>query len=389
MRPNRFHVLFSYGFRPFFLLLGVYAVVIVTLWGLILAGMLDWSGSVSAFIAHGHEMVFGFAGCAIAGFLLTAVATWTGRPPIAGPPLLLLSGLWLLARIAALGPDWSSFSVWAAGSCLFWLTLSLLIAREVFAARNTRNYKVPALLLAFLIAEVVFFAAGPEHGDVQAACVRLGLFLVLGMISLVGGRILPAFTQNWLRANRPQLAIQLPTLDRLDQVAVILMAMFAVAWVVVPDEGGTGWLGLAAAAAQAARVIRWRGWLAGSEPLLWILHLGYAWIPIGFALLGLASITGWGLRDAGLHALAYGAIGTLILAVAARVALGHTGRPLMASARMRWAFVLISVGTLGRLASLFASEGLWLSAVAWVAAYGLFISQYAPILLQPRVDDKG
>lgn len=380
--------IFSYAFRPFFLLVGTYAVAMVSAWALFLGGVLRWPGSGSPFIHHGHEMIFGFAGAAIAGFLLTAVATWTGRPPVRGRTLMLLSAAWLIARLGGFAPGTLGSALWAMASIAFWLALVLLMAREVYAVRNIRNYKAPMLLLAFTVAEGIFFAAGPEHTETREACLRAGLFLVLGMISLVGGRILPAFTQNWLRCHRPDVTVQLPGFDRFDQIAVGLMTLFGVAFVLAPEATTTGWLAVSAAMIHAVRLLRWRGWLTVAEPLLWILHVGYAWIPAGFALLGLAVFGEATSRDAGLHALGYGAVGSLILGVAARVALGHTGRPLTAGTAMRWAFVLITLGAIGRVLAVFTAAGLWLSAACWIAAYGLFLVRYTPILLQPRVDGK-
>jgi len=381
----RLTLLFSYAFRPFFLLVGGAAVVMIAAWGLHLSHLLVWPDPLSAKVIHGHEMVLGYAGGAIAGFLLTAVATWTGRPPVSGAWLQALCAAWLAARMGPWLPGAFGGALWGLGSLLFWAGLLGLMAREVVGARNARNYKVLVLLAAFLALETVFFGAAGYSG-VREACLRAGLFLVLGMISVVGGRIIPAFTQNWLRAKRPADKLQLPGFDRLDLTVVLLTAIFAVGFVLWPLAALTGWLGLSAGLAQAVRLARWRGWLTASEPLLWILHLGYAWIPAGFLLLGLGILGEPRGLDRGIHALAYGAIGTLILGVAARVALGHTGRPLRSFPAMTLAFVLITLGTLCRILLPLGQGGLWLAVGLWVAAYALFVWQYAPILLRPRAD---
>jgi uncharacterized protein involved in response to NO len=377
-------LLFSMAFRPFFLLVGAYAVVMVSVWGLHLSGALPWPDGVPSHIRHAHEMLFGFAGGAIAGFLLTAVATWTSRPPVAGRYLMALCAAWALARLGAFVPGTVGTAVWALGSLSFWSGLVVLMAREVFMARNGRNYKVIPMLMAFLVVDAGFFLGIGAGTDAMEIWLRTGLLLILGMISLVGGRIIPAFTQNWLRLNRLQPAVQLPSFDRLDLAANGITLAFAVGFVLWPESALTGWAGLLTALAHGLRLVRWKGWLARREPLLWVLHLGYAWIPIGFGLLGLA-ILGWpSLFGSGIHALSYGAIGTLILGVAARVSLGHTGRPLQAFPSMALAFGLVTVGTLARVFAPLGGGLMMLSVLLWVAAYAVFLAKYAPILLSPR-----
>lgn len=377
-----FQRLFSLAFRPFFLMIGGYAVAVVLAWGLYLSGGVAWPDVLPPRLRHGHEMLFGFGGGAVAGFLLTAVATWTGRPPVAGTPLMALCGAWLLARVGAFLPGDFGLRVLGLASLAFWAGLAGLMAREVLAARNARNYKVIPLLVAFFMVEGAFFLST----DWREAALRAGLFLLLGMISLVGGRIIPAFTQNWLKLNRPEPAVRLPAFGRLDLASVGVTAVFGLGFVLWPEARPTGWAGIAAAVIQAVRVLRWKGWLARREPLLWVLHVGYAWIPVGFGLLGLAGLGRPSLFDAGLHALGYGAVGTLILGVAARVALGHTGRPLKASSAMTAAFLLVTLGALVRVLAPLGGGGPGVSVGLWLGAYGLFLIKYAPILLSPRLD---
>lgn len=378
-------VLFSYAFRPFFLLVGAYAVLMVLGWGLYLGGILAWPETPPASVRHGHEMLFGFAGGAIAGFLLTAVATWTARPPVSGAWLVALCGAWLAARLAAFLPGDVGLRLWGGASLLFWGGLVGLLAREVIAARNARNYKVVPLLAAFLLTEAYFFKWMPDDDPAMQTALRTGLFLVLGMISLVGGRIIPSFTQNWLRANRPDVPWQLPPFDRLDWAALKASVLFAVGFVLWPAHWIAGLAGLAAALLQAWRLARWKGWQARREPLLWVLHVGYGWIPVGFGLMGWGVMfQNVGLVDSGLHALTYGAIGTLILGVAARVALGHTGRPLQAFPSMAVAFCLITLGAAIRVIAPLGGPLVGLSVILWTVAYGLFLWRYAPILLGPR-----
>jgi uncharacterized protein involved in response to NO len=377
-------LLLSYAFRPFFLLAALLALLGIAGWWLLLAHGVDGSADLPPKLRHGHEMLFGFAGAAIAGFLLTAVATWTQRPVVAGARLAALCGFWLSARLGALLPGGAGYLLWALGSGLFWLWLTVLMAGEVLPARNMRNYKVPAVLAAFVAAEAVFFFTGPGQLALKEAALRAGLMLIVGLILLVGGRIIPNFTLNWLKQHRPEFGARLPAFDQWDFGAVIVTLFFAAAFVLQPMDLFTGWLGLAAGLAQAAQLARWQGWHTGREPLLWILHVGFGWIPVGLVLLGLAALGQPLWFDAGLHALTVGAIGTLVLGVMARVALGHTGRPLVTTSDMTLAFVLI---TLGAALRVFAPAGhpamLW-SMPLWLAAYALFLFRYTPILLAPR-----
>ncbi len=382
----RSEILFSHAFRPFFLLVGAYALLMLLAWVSYLSGVIGWPDGLLPRIRHGHEMVFGFAGGAMAGFLLTAVATWTSRPPVAGATLMALCAAWGAARLGGFLPGQLGWVVWGLASLLFWGGLLALMAREIIAARNARNHKALGLLAAFLVTEATFFMSAGGNVDLQEGCLRTGILLLVGMILFVGGRIIPAFTQNWLRQNRPGLTVQLPAFDRVDMGATLVTVLFAVGFVFWPQSTLTGLSALAAALAQGWRLSRWQGWLAVQEPLLWVLHLGFAWIPVGFLLLGISILGQPGLWESGIHALTYGAVGTLILGVAARVALGHTGRPLQAFPLMTLAFSLITLGTLCRILAQPGSGSLMtLSVALWLGAYGLFLIQYVPILLAPRL----
>jgi uncharacterized protein involved in response to NO len=378
--------LFSLAFRPFFLLAASFSVLSLLGWGLHLIQYLPWPETPSPRLHHGHEMLFGFAGAAIAGFLLTAVATWTQRPAVSGARLAVLCGFWLAARLGAVLPGGAGTLLWALGSALFWLWLTALMAGEVLPARNARNYKVLPLLLAFVAVEAVFFLAGTEQLALREAALRAGLMLIIGLILLVGGRIIPNFTLNWLKQNRPGIQIRMPSFDQWDLGAVVVTAFFAVGFVLRPLDLFTGWLGLAAGLAQAGRLARWQGWRTGREPLLWILHVGFGWIPVGLALLGLAALGQPLWLDAGLHALTVGAIGTMVLGVMARVALGHTGRLLTAPSGMTLAFVLITLGAALRVFAPAGHPAMMMSMPLWLAAYALFLIRYTPILLAPRAD---
>ena len=383
---NLLDVVFSYAFRPFFLLVGAYAMLMLLAWAFYLSGVIVWPDGVPPRVRHGHEMIFGFAGGAIAGFLLTAVASWTNRPPVSGVTLMMICAAWVMARVGGFLPGQVGWLVWSLSSLLFWGGLLALMSGEVIAAKNERNYKALLLLTAFLLVEGAFFINAGGSIDLQDQCLRMGLCLVLGMIIMVGGRIIPAFSQNWLRLNGVDKTMALPVFNHFDTAAILLTALFGIGFVLWPQSALTGVLGLLAAFAQAYRLLRWKGWLLSREPLLWVLHLGYAWISIGFFLLGIAILGKPSLWESGIHALTYGAVGTLILGVAARVALGHTGRPLQSFPLMTLAFALINLGALSRV---IAQPGIggWmtLSMALWLGAYGLFLTQYVPILLSPRI----
>lgn len=379
--------LFTLAFRPFFLLASGYSVLTMLAWSLHLSGGTLWPTTLSPKLLHGHEMLFGFGGAAIAGFLLTAVATWTRRPPVSGITLGFLTALWMTARLTALVPGGIGWMVWGTSSLLFWTMLTALMAREVIAAKNRRNYKIVPLLLAFAIVEAAFFFGSRDDFVLQERLLRVGLMLILGMISLVAGRIIPVFTLNWLKTHRPDLKVRLPTFNRWDQAAVVMTTVFAVGFVLRPFDPVTGWLGLASSMVQIGRLQRWHGRLTWQNPLLWVLHLSYLWIPVGLVLLGLAGLGQPTLHDAGIHALTVGAIGTSILGVSARVALGHTGRPLVASPLLHGAFWLITLAAILRVTAPIGSLVVAGSALLWAMAYLIFLIIYLPILISPSVDN--
>src|SRR5690606_36073890 len=296
------------------------------------------------------EMIFGFVAAAIAGFLLTAVPNWTGRLPVAGWPLALLAGLWLAGRIAVFTSTW--LGPWPAAviDAAFLPVFAAVVLREIVAGRNWRNLKVaiPVVLLALCNIAVHAETVGLAEGSAQPA-LYLAVFLVLTLISIVGGRIVPSFTRNWLAKRRAR------SLPRGHQgfggVALAWVPVLGLAWVFAPDAPAPAALALAAALAHAARLALWRGWRTTAEPLLWILHVGYAWLPIGFALLGAALVSDAVARSAALHALTAGAFGTMILAVMTRASLGHSGRALTASPATTLCYVLAIAAALVRVAA--------------------------------------
>jgi len=384
--------LFSLGFRPFFLLVGLDACAAVAVWLAALAGWMPAPEWLTPSLWHAHEMVFGVVGAAIAGFLLTAVPNWTSTPPVRGPALAGLAALWLAGRAAMAAAAALPPAAVAAADVAFLPALALVVLRPILAARQARNAGVVAIVaaLAALNAASHLDALGAARG---AAPVALHAAVALGvlLVATIGGRIVPAFTANALRAAGRPAAVRAS--GARDTAALALLAAWAAAEVAAPRGPATGVAALAAAVASAARMAGWQSVRTRHEPLLWALHLGYAWIPVGLAALAAADLAGALPWSVALHALSVGAIGTMMLAVMTRVALGHTGRPLAAPRAATCAYVLVSGAALVRTAGAWAFPEaalrvLALSGGLWIAAYAAFLAGYAPILLRPRVDEK-
>ncbi len=374
------------GFRPFFLGGAGWALVAMSLWLIALSGLAALPSGFDPLAWHRHEMLFGFVGAVVAGFLLTAIPNWTGRLPIAGMPLLALFGLWLAARLAVLFSATVGLPVAAALDVGFYLVLASVAAREVFAAKN-RNVPIVLLVLLFAAANATDYGvAFGFYGD-DGLGWRAGLALVVVMIALIGGRIIPSFTRNWLV--KQGVKNGLPGQPaRFDLVAIGVTAIALLGWLIAPESPFSGVLLAVAASLQLVRLARWRGWLTMSDPLVLILHLGYAWVPLGLGLLA-ASILGTSVpRSAAVHALTSGAMATMILAVMTRASLGHTGRELRANVATVLLYAGVTVAAVLRVAANFGSLdyalGLRVSAIAWAAAFGLFLVAYGPVLLRPR-----
>lgn len=371
------------GFRPFFLLGSLYAAAVSALWVAMLLGLATAPAWLGATRWHAHEMLFGFAAAAVAGFLLTAVPNWTARPALTGGPLFALVALWLAGRVACAAPDlWPT--AWLAvvdGSFLF--ALAAAVARPIAAARNARNYGVVALVLGLAVANACVHAdaLGLLPGAAPRA-LRVALFVLVALIAVIGGRITPAFTVNALRRAGRDVTPVGP--DLAARVAVPAVIAFVAFDLVAPGAPASGVLAALAALALALRMRRWQTRRVLDDPLVWSLHLGSAWLPIGFALLALATATPQVPPLAGVHALGAGAIGTMILAVASRVALGHTGRALAAPPAAVTAYALVTAGAVMRVVAAFAPGRAGLLAVGgllWASAFAVFACSYAPIFL--------
>lgn len=379
--------LLSYAFRPFFLLGALFSILAMLVWLGILHAIPVRTPVGDPVLWHAHEMLFGFAGAAIAGFLLTAVATWTGRPPVSGGHLGMLVLAWVAGRLAMLGLPGLSPGVQAAADLSFPALLAVLVAREIVAGGSRRNYAVVGVVLLFGALDVAYHLgqAGVWPGA-QLPALTLVVHLLLVLITIIGGRIVPAFTGNWLRQRG---ATSLPRSRRALEILIVPLAILAgFADGLGAPAPVTGTLALAAAALHGVRLAGWRSRATVGEPLVFILHVAYAWLPVGYLLLGMSAFGLPLTRSAALHALTMGAVGAMILAVATRVSLGHTGRTLAATPLTSVAYLLLNLAVLVRIASPLV-PGSYLAlidvaAAGWLAAFGLFLAIYWPILTGPR-----
>lgn len=382
LRAYQGPALFSFGFRPFFLFSALWAALVVPLWTLAYMGLLpaafasrDW---------HVHEMLFGYLAGVVAGFLLTAVPNWTGRLPVVGALLMGLFALWLAGRIAMLFAEQLGGLAGAVDS-LFLAALALVLWREVLAGGNVRNVPVCVLVTVFAGANIAFHLRVPAPDAVWIG-ERIALAVAALLIALIGGRIVPSFTRNWMakRAMEPAPATQ----DRFDMAALGLTGIALLTWLFAPFSLLAGLLLLGAGTALVGRLARWRGWRTGAEPLVTILHIGYLWLGIGVALLGLSALTIAVPPTAGVHALGAGAIGVMTLAVMTRATRGHTGRDLTAPWGTQLIYALAILGAVLRVASALLPAAqvqlLAVSAVLWSAAFALFAIVYAPLLAKAR-----
>lgn len=385
LREYQGPALFSYGFRPFFLGGALWAVLAMGLFIPALTGALNLPSAMPPTAWHAHELLYGFLPAIVAGFILTAVPNWTGRLPIAGWPLAGLAVLWLAGRIAVLFSASIGASVAAAIDMVFLLVLIGVIAREIIAGGNTRNLKILVLIGLLAVGNAAFHAEFIAQGFSDYG-IRLGTGAAVMLIIVIGGRIVPSFTRNWLARENPG-ALPEP-MNRLDVAAILIAAVAIAAWIGASMSTVTGALLALAAAAHLARLARWRGWRTLPEPLVTVLHLGYAFIPLGFAVMAVSIFAPAMIpSSSAIHAWTAGAIGVMTLAVMTRASLGHTGATLTASPALVAIYAAATLGALARLASGFgiAYEPMQhLAAFGWIAAFGGFVVLFSPRLLRAR-----
>jgi uncharacterized protein involved in response to NO len=381
----------SYAFRPFFLLNGLFAMAVVAFWIMALHGVGPATLPADIVFWHGHEMLVGFAMAAIAGFILTAVATWTGRPPRQGMPLALLVFAWLAGRLAMFLSGVLPAVAVAVTDMLFPVLLVIYVAWEVFAAGNRRNYPIVLITVLLAMINLLFHLALTGEIRLSVGADRIALYLminlVLLLITVIGGRIIPSFSANWLRARGSTV---LPVTGGLtDKLAIMLTIATGLFASVLPVSRTTGALAIAAGLVHGYRLIRWRGYATWGEPLLFVLHAAYFWLPAGYLLLGFAIYSRFIPVTAALHVLTMGGIAFMIMAVSTRVALAHTGRKLHAARLTVFAYWILFLAVILRLLSVFSGPRYFVlidaSAVAWILAFGIFVWVYWPVLTGPAV----
>ena len=369
------------GFRPFFFLAGIWAIAPFALWILYYIGILSPVTDINVQAWHAHEMLFGYAGAALAGFALTAIPNWTGRLPVRGNRLMFLVLLWLLARTLSVALFYVEIANWAlAFESLFFIIFSALVFREIFVGKNWRNMPVAIVFSIFGAAAICSSLANMGIIITEFSFDKMAIATLVLLISLIGGRVVPSFTQNWLKQQgidkRP-----IP-FNRNDGMILLASAATLICWLTLPYDN----LALRVGATLTAllhiwRLSRWCGLHTFSEPLVAMLHVAYVWIAVGFATLALASadvIT----ESAAFHSWTAGAIASMTLAVMMRATLGHSGRELKADICTTAIFSLITLAALIRLiaSSLALNEFLIISSGLWIAGYVIYLVIYGPIL---------
>jgi len=378
------------GFRPFFLGGALWALIVVALWICALSGAVTLPTALDPLAWHRHEMLFGFLSGVIAGFLLTAIPNWTGRLPLNGTRLAALATLWFSARLAVLLSSFVGATLAALLDVGFLLTLAFVAAREVIKAKN-RNFPIVVAIGLFALADALDHAEAAGWDVPPGLGWRLGIAIVLVLIGLIGGRIIPSFTRNWLAKRGAVKGLPVQP-NRFDIAVLGLTGLALAAWAAVPDAIVSAILLVLAGVAQAIRLGRWSGYKTAAEPLVLILHVAYAWVPVGLLLLGGSHFIWCIPVSAATHALSAGAMASMSLAVMTRATLGHTGRELRADGWTRAIYLCVTLGALVRVVApalpFDYQRSIEIAGTLWGGAFILFVLAYGPKLLGPRPDGK-
>lgn len=388
MRAWRGPAILTYGFRPFFLGAAAWAFVAMLLWVPMLAGGISLPTAFDPVSWHAHEFLFGYVSAVVGGFLLTAVPNWSGRLPVVGWPLAGLVGLWLIGRVAVMfSAGWPPLVI-AILDLAGMTTLWAYLAREIILGRNWKNLVVLAIMSVLILGNAVFhWEAAQGYYAASGFGLRIGLGAGIMLIALIGGRIVPSFTRNWLVKAR--LPARPAPMGAFDKTAVLITLVAIGLWVAAPALPVTGLLLILCGGLQAGRLWRWRGWHARSEPLVWILHVAYGFIPLGALAIGAAIL--WPDQFstiAAQHLWMAGAIGTMTVAVMTRATLGHTGQALKTGKGTVLIYVAILGSVVARfLAGVFPAQA-WgfydLAGALWCLGFLGLSLIYGPALLRPR-----
>ncbi|GGH12921.1 short-chain dehydrogenase [Alsobacter metallidurans] len=385
LRPHVGPDLLSYGFRPFFLFGSLFAAAAILAWLPAYFGEITIPTAFAPRDWHAHEMIYGFLPAVITGFLLTAIPNWTGRLPLQGRALAMLVLVWAAGRVAVSTSAWTSPVFAAVVDLLFLALVAAAATREVAAGRNWRNLRVIVIVALLFAGNVVFHVEAIRDGAADYG-LRAGLAAAILLITLVGGRVVPSFTRNWLARLNPG---RLPApFGRFDAAAIAASAVALAAWVAAPNAHLTGGAMAIAGALQAVRLARWAGERTWRDRLVFVLHVAYGFVPLGF-LLAAAAAFGLLPASAGIHAWTVGAVGLMTLAIMSRASLGHTGRSLVASRPVQAVYALLFTAALGRIcaathpaAAMVLLHAAWL---CWVAAFGGFAVAYWKVFTGPRL----
>jgi uncharacterized protein involved in response to NO len=377
--------LWRLGFRPFYLLGALYAGLAVPLWVAAYAGALALPGDLPAQWWHAHEMVFGFALAIVTGFLFTAVRNWTGQPTPTGWRLAALCGLWLAARVGFLA---GTLRVAVVIELVFLAFVATSLLAPLVRAGNRRNYFVAVLFVVLAVVDLLFLGAarGLIAAPDPSTALRLALYLIVTLTFVIGGRVIPMFTVNAVRGLSQRRSVHL------DRAAIgVSVLAFALELAAAP-AAALAPAAAAAAALQAARLHGWRPLATRGRPILWILHLSYAWIPLGFLLMAAAAL-GWTAPVLAWHAFSIGTVGGLVIAMVTRTALGHTGRMLVAGPAEVAMYLCVAAAALVRVVPpLIVPQAyawaLWASSLLWSAGFLLYAAVYWPRLSRPRIDGR-
>lgn len=383
--------LLSETYRPFFLLAGLWGGISMIFWILIVTQILEISSVMADEIWHQHEMVFGFTAAAIAGFSLTALPSWSKRPRISGAKLGVLAVVWMLGRLVFLVPDSvGSLSVMIIDMA-FLSILSLIACYYILGGKNWKNSPILILIIAFAVGNALVHLELVELYETAALGFQIAILSVVMLIAVIGGRVTPAFTRNWLVRKGSQVEIADP-MQIFDVIALLSLVIFTFSFLIFGNVLETAITAVIAAFINLIRLLRWKFWAVLSEPIMWVLHLGYLWLIIGLAMIGLSYAWEGVSSSVAMHSFTVGGFGTFIFAMMTRATLGHSGREIKASMLTTMIYFFITASAILRISSSlidgYSDLALKGAGLCWIFAFILFCIEYIPIFTRPRIESQ-